>query len=262
VTETIREIALSAAEVQEILAQCGSSALLVGGQALALWAIYFDVEPVGVLSEKITSDADFIGNAELAEKLGRTLKWDLWRPNFDDATPQTAKLTRAVKGGVQQIDFLSGIIGLESQAIQTRAVEITLRSGISLRVLHPLDVLESRLQNLLSLPEKRDETGVAQANLAIAIAGRFLEQLFETDTGQRALFDAIERIAQIATNKRLSSVIVDYSLDLLAIVPVSKIGNSEFRTLRWPQITAAARKQTNKYRERAKRKSVSLNRKS
>jgi hypothetical protein len=50
VTETLREIALSAAEVQEILAQCGSSALLVGGQALALWAVYFDVEPVGVLS--------------------------------------------------------------------------------------------------------------------------------------------------------------------------------------------------------------------
>jgi hypothetical protein len=54
-------------------------------------------------------------------------------------------------------------------------------------LLHPLDVLESRLQNLLSLPQKRDEAGIAQANLAIAVAG------------------------------------------------------SEFQTLRWPQITAAAR---------------------
>jgi hypothetical protein len=160
-------------------------------------------------------------------------------------------LTRAVKGGVQQIDFLSGIIGLDTRAIQTRAVEITLRSGISLRVLHPLDVLESRLQNLLSLPEKRDQAGVAQANLAISVAGRFLEQLLGEDANQRALFDAIERIAQIATNKRLSSVIVDYGLDLLAIVPASKIDNSEFQTLRWPQITAAAEEQTNKYRQRS-----------
>jgi len=262
VTETLREIALSAAEVQEILAQCGSSALLVGGQALALWAVYFNVEPVGVLSGKITSDADFIGNAQLAERLGRALNWDIWRPKFDDATPQTAKLTRAVKGGIQQIDFLSGIIGLETRAIQTRAVEITLRSGICLRVLHPLDVLESRLQNLLSLPEKRDQAGVAQANLAIAVAGRFLEQLIEGDANQRALFDAIERIAQIATNKRLSSVIVDYELDLLAIVPTSKIEDPEFQTLRWPQITAAAREQTNRYRKRSQKKSVTAPRKS
>jgi hypothetical protein len=184
------------------------------------------------------------------------LNWDLWRPKLDDATPQTAKLTRAVKGGVQQIDFLSGIIGLDTRAIQTRAVEITLRSGISLRVLHPLDVLESRLQNLLSLPEKRDQAGVAQANLAIAVAGRFLEQLLGKDANQRALFDAIERIAQIATNKRLSSVLVDYGLDLLAIIPTSKIENSGFQTLRWPQITAAAREQTDRYRKRPQKKSV------
>jgi hypothetical protein len=169
------------------------------------------------------------------------LNWDLWRPKLDDATPQTAKLTRAVKGGIQQIDFLSGIMGLDTRAIQTRAVEITLRSGISLRVLHPLDMLESRLQNLLSLPQKRDQAGIAQANLAIAVVGRFLEQRLKDDGNQRALFDAIERVAQIATNKRLSSVIVDYGLDLLAIVPTSKIENSEFQTLRWPQIATAAR---------------------
>ena len=135
-------------------------------------------------------------------------------------------------------------------------MEITLRSGISLRVLHPLDVLESRLQNLLSLPEKRDQAGIAQANLAIAVAGRFLEQLLGEDANQRALFDAIERIAQIATNKRLSSVIVEYGFDLLAIVPTSKIENSEFQTLRWPQITAAAQEQTDRYRKRSQKKSV------
>jgi hypothetical protein len=38
-----------------------------------------------------------------------------------------------------------------------------------------------------------------------------------------ALFDAIERIAQIATNKRLSAVIVEYGLDLLNIVLYSSV---------------------------------------
>lgn len=90
-TEPIHEIALTPDEVREILAQCGPHALLVGGQALALWAAVYEVTPPKVLAASISSDADFIGNAVLARKLGDTLKgWDFWQPKFDDATPQTA----------------------------------------------------------------------------------------------------------------------------------------------------------------------------
>jgi len=122
VTEPIHEIALTTDEVREILAQCGPHALLVGGQALALWASVYAVTPPKVLAASISSDAVFIGNATLARKLGEALKgWDFWKPTLDDATPQTAKLSRTVKGGVKQIDFLGAIAGLDTAAVQRRA---------------------------------------------------------------------------------------------------------------------------------------------
>jgi hypothetical protein len=90
VTEVLHEIALTPDEVGEILAHCGPHALLVGGQALALWAALYEVTPPKVLAAAISSDADFIGNAVLARRLGDALKgWDLWQPTLDDATPQT-----------------------------------------------------------------------------------------------------------------------------------------------------------------------------
>src|ERR1700736_5069235 len=111
---------------------------------------------------------------------------------------QTAKLNRTVEGGIKQIDFLGAIAGLDTAAVQRRAVVITLASGVELRVLHPLDVLESRLQNLLLIPEKRHAEGIAQTHLAVRIANAFLLRRIEEGASTREILDVIERIGQIA----------------------------------------------------------------
>lgn len=254
-TEPIHEIALTADEVREILAQCGSRALLVGGQALALWAVVYEVTPPQVLAASISSDADFIGNAALARKLADALKgWNFWQPNLDDATPQTAKLSRTVEGGIKQIDFLAGIAGLDTAAVQRRAVVITLASGVDLKVLHPLDVLESRLQNLLLIPGKRHAAGVAQAHLAVRVVNAFLTRRIEEDASFREVLDAIERVGQIATNKRLTSVLLDYEIDVLSAAPFEKVDHTDFRMKRWPQITQSVEERRRKYlQQRARR---------
>ena len=242
------EVALTAAEVQEILSVCGTQALLVGGQALALWAVIYDVTPPRILATSISSDADFIGSAEIARKLASSLRhWKFWRPDLEDVTVQTAKLTRTVPEGIKQIDFLAAIAGLDTETIQRRAVTITLASGTGLRVLHPLDLLESRLQNLLLIPEKRHPGGIAQAQLAIAIAQAFLNRLLDVGSDMRSVLDAIERIGQIAANKALTAVTVDYSLDVLAAVPVARIDQPLFLTKRWPTIVHAVAKQRRLY---------------
>jgi hypothetical protein len=130
VTERAHEVALTPDEVQEILAHRGPHALLVGVQALALLAAVYEVTPPKALAAAISSDADFIGNADLARRLGRALKqWDLW--------------------------------------------------------------------------------------LAVRIANRFLSRLIIDGADTRVIFDAIERIGQIATNKRLTGVMLDYEVDVL-----------------------------------------------
>jgi hypothetical protein len=51
---------------------------------------------------------------DLWEKL-RALGWKYWQPSPDDATSQTAKLSKTVEGqGIKQVDFLDVIIGLKT----------------------------------------------------------------------------------------------------------------------------------------------------
>jgi len=163
VTERQHEVALTHEEVNEILQKCGHGALLVGGQALAFWAAYYDVEPVGELSK-------------------------------------------------------------------------------------------NRLRNLETLSSKRDATGIAQAELSIVVAGKFVSAMVDSRGEKRTVLAAVERIARIALDKGLVAVAVDYGIDPLAAVPASRIDSPEFWTRRWPQIQTEVTELRRKHAQRAARR--------
>jgi hypothetical protein len=111
-SEQLQEVALTEEEKDTILSYCGPEPLLVGGQALAFWAVWFKIESPAELGDKVTTDADFIGSTKNARALNKQLRWTMWTPSLDDSTPQTAKLTKRVDyNGVKQIDFLHSIVG-------------------------------------------------------------------------------------------------------------------------------------------------------
>ena len=252
--ERLHEVALSREEIDEILFRCGTEALLVGGQALAIWAEYYEVEPVGELSGKVTLDADFIGTRQVAEKLRAALGWHIFLPTMDDASSHTAKVSITLpNGGVKQVDFLNGIVGLDTARVQSRAAELELVSGTRIRILNPLDVMESRLRNLDILPSKRNALGVAQAELAIVVVGRFFDGLLESGEPARIILDAVKRVGQIALDARLSRVVFDYALNPLACVPWQRIDSESFRSRRWPQIVAKNQALQRKHAQRAAR---------
>jgi hypothetical protein len=240
--QLLSEVALSSAESAAILALCDEEALLVGGQSLAFWAFFYRLQPTGMLGEYITTDVDFIGGPAVAKRLNARLNWTLWLPTPGDATPQSAKLTQRVgTHGVKQIDFLYAIHGLDTAAVQQRAVTVRLPRQSTLRILHPLDVLESRLRNLQTLPSKQNAVGAAQAQLALQVVRAFIEELITgTDTRKRIL-QAVERIASLAHDKALLDVLERYSLEPLEAIPAELIAIEGFQEKRWPQITATRR---------------------
>lgn len=251
-TDPLPEIALTEEEIDLILHCCDGRALLVGGQALAFWGQYYRIKLHGELAISVTSDADFIGTAQHARELSKALKaegWRYWQPSPDEATSQTAKLSKRIEGfGIKQIDFLDRIVGLKTDGIQRRAVALELADGTRLRVLHPLDVLESRLKNLAELPSKRNAHGIAQAHLAIEVARCLLEDLLREASAR--LLDAIERMAQISGQKSLQAVLHDHGMDVLGAVPADRIPNEAFRTRRWPQILAQVAQRRRAYEQR------------
>lgn len=242
------EATLSPADVKTILAACSSEAVLVGGQALAFWASHLNVPRPADLQAAVTADADFIGDAALARKLGERLGWQCWIPGLDDATSQTGKVTSKLKdGSVKQVDFLSGVVGLATKDVVRRSSEMQVPGIGRLRVMHPIDVLDSRIQNLDLIPAKRTPMGIAQAVLAIAVARGWIKHEIQAE-GERGALKLLERVVAIAEDIGAIRVFLLYGIDPLTAIPVDDFATSNLHTKRWPQIVERVTAQREKLR--------------
>jgi hypothetical protein len=242
-TERETEAPLTPEDVRKILKVCAPRGLLVGGQALAFWADYLQVNRPPDLVSGVTADADFIGDSALARDVAKKLGWRVWVPTLDDATPQTGKVTRRSKdGAVKQVDFLSGVVGLTTKDLARRAMHMEVPGIGELRVIHPIDLLDSRIQNLHLLPGKRTRAGIAQARLAVDVARAFIRSEIET-RGERAAVKLLERVAEIAADVAAVTVFLRYGIDPLHAIPIEDFRTtSALHKQRWPQIVADAAK--------------------
>ena len=248
-TEVETEATLSPEDLHSILKVCSTEGVLVGGQALGFWADHFALSRPADLEAAVSADADFIADGELARKLARVLGWKAWIPGFDDATFQTGKVTQKLPdGSVKQVDFLASVAGLVTKDVVRRALEMELPQIGRLRVMHPIDVLDSRIQNLALIPAKRTRAGVSQARLALDVARAFISAEID-ERGERKALQLLERIATIAADERALHVFLEYEVDPLLAVPLE-----DFRTTtalhaqRWPQVVAAVKKKRDRYR--------------
>jgi hypothetical protein len=238
-TEREAEAPLTPDDVRKILKVCAPRGLLVGGQALAFWADYLQVNRPADLVSGVTADADFIGDAALARDVAKMLGWRLWVPTLDDATPQTGKVTsRSKDGAVKQIDFLSCVAGLTTKDLARRAVHMAVPGIGELRLIHPIDVFDSRIQNLHLLPGKRTRSGIAQARLAVDVARAFIRSEIEA-RGERAALKLLERVAEIAADVAAVTVFLRHEIDPLLAVPIEDFRTtSALHKQRWPRIVA------------------------
>lgn len=243
------QLPLSSDEIRQILENCSEAAVLVGGQALALWSQVYHVPPPTELSSGISADMDFLGSVSAAKALGKALNrsggnWKLHEVGSGDFAPQTAKLSLTVKDeGYKEIDFLWAIVGVDTDQMKDRAVEMIL-PGISrgVKIIHPLDLLASRLHNLAEIPGKRAVQGVAQGRLGISIARAFISQAHSA-LEERDVFPFVEEIRRIALNKKLGRVYYEYGFDVLSAVRVEMFKDEHFLSKRWPQIQALVAEQ-------------------
>jgi hypothetical protein len=152
---------------------------------------------------------------------------------------QTGKVTHRTRSGeVKQVDFLSGVVGLTTKDLARRAIEMDIPDIDRLRVIHPVDVLDSRIQNLHLLPEKRNDAGIAQARLALGVARAFIAREVAT-RGERVGLKLLERIAEMATDIAAVRVFLLYGIDPLEAVPLEQFRTTTaLHKVRWPQILA------------------------
>ena len=215
------------------------NAVLIGGQAVAYWIRHFGIK--SKLST-FTDDIDYLGTRAEARRASARLKipHKLKIATFEDNTPSSALLLVDLEGYPDPIliDFLASIIGVESKAIEKSAVVVEFE-GAPLRVLHPLQLLQSKIWNLYQLEAKRTGEGIEQARLAIEIAAAYVDQM---RSDQRTTLNAVAAIGKFAATTPARFAADMYGLDCLKAVPASMLREGalpeNFLTKRWPQILA------------------------
>ena len=222
-----------------VVLSASDDTVIVGGMAVSIlaevYAVYGD-------APCITTDADFLGGHLAIEESERQLAGYALRKYLatldDQATPNSGKLAVNIGPNVApvEIDFLLRIDGLSTDEIEEKAVRVEIDHKL-VRVMHPVLLLENKLNNLALYPAKRDEAGINQARLAIAIARAYVLRLVQEADTVRSGLVAIERIVRYAQREASCYVHKAFGLEVLAAIPAADAAlPRSFAVKRWPQV--------------------------
>lgn len=251
--------AISPEEAESILA-ARPGGILIGGGALAFWRADGETPLPSALEAGVTTDIDFFRLRHDAITFAENMKVqyhakvEVFIPGFDDATPNSAKVVIYGYGGRTdeqyiEIDYLAVVYGFshkEQERMRDRAPLIT-GDNIEFSVMHPLDVLKSRICNLFGLPQKQNDIGRAQSKLSIEVVRDWFMRdagvgnpAYERSgsSGQDSALHAAEEIIELATHRCGLAAFNDFGIDVLTAIPAENFATDKFRNHRWPQALA------------------------
>ena len=217
----------SAEDLFEIFANLQSAnwrAIVVGGQAVNLWCSrYHSVIPELPRYQPIVSrDLDFYGGlseAKLAMKaLGATGRLN----SGTDPSPNAGVIqVQMPEGNTLVIDILTSVYGVSSTELLRSAIAWSFETpkfSLTLRVIHPLLLLESKLACFRSLPQSNRQDEKHAILSSLVVKAWLIEQL-ETP---RSVFKAVERlVGTMQTQDGLFGFAK--GIDLWACIPVEEM---------------------------------------
>jgi hypothetical protein len=222
-------------DVADLLAKSPSTrdAILVGGQALNVLAVHYGLD---VVSTAVSEDIDFFGDALQARAAGKAWNGTTKVAGMDDHTPNSACVLLEMSGATYQIDFMADILGVKVKELKDWASTIE-ANGKSFLVMHPLHVLQSQLENVYGILDRRSmgARAVRRMRLANSVAASALVDYLDHGDKKTASKGA-ERIAKIAVTQAGLRAWYEDHVDILAAIPDSSLWSREFLTKRLPQI--------------------------
>lgn len=232
-----REVPISQALLEKVLSNVTPDAVLVGGQALAIWVSHYNIDiTTGPLVGAISDDADFLGGrndvASIAQGVSGT-------PEYPPQRAITA-LVGQVKIHVApaefvNIDVIDKVVGIAADVVRRRASEAVL-GATKFYVMHPLDVLLSRVENLAQLISKQNTEGIEQTRLATFVAREYIAELAKDLAGSRKALNAIEQVISISKSSAGKKASQEFGISFFTAIPKYAIENPSFHSIRWPRI--------------------------
>jgi hypothetical protein len=241
------EVPISTEVVQHLLAQIPQDIVLVGGQALAFWVEHYQIDSSPRSSEDevyVSLDADFLGHRQHVKMMADIVAGKTQYPPQRAMTILCGQIFIVDKTAqtFMNIDVIHRIGNMDSDAVRKRATTASVE-GNKFLVMHPLDVLVSRVENYRGILDKRNRNGLRQIELSIEVASRFV---IEAQMRNEAIaLKAIEKIAETArcpagvlARKNGANIYDAIQPDMLKTI----IKNEQFLSIRLPLLIAEINK--------------------
>jgi hypothetical protein len=239
---------LTPEDLRDILIElqgAGLDAVIVGGQAVNLWAIQYSQQ--SPLMQKLqpfaSEDLDFYGGKLEAVICHDALGGDINLNEDFDPSPNAGVVLVKRNDGNLRIDILASVYGLNDAEITATARTFRGKGkleGLNLKVLHPVLCLEGKLRCLRGLPQggRQDLKHVKMSMLAVHC---LLHELCQQSDPRPAL-KIIERVLSGGLREDGLQVWSRHQLFLESCLPFDIIKSSQheqfqqFTQIRLPQI--------------------------
>ncbi len=231
--------------VERLLQAAGDELVLVGGQALAFWVTRYGVTVPGNIAA-ISADTDFLarssGDRQSVVRMAEVLHG---KTEFPSRRALTALVGQAYldinDDGFINVDVIHKVIGLSQEAIRRRAVRVELEAA-SFLVMHPLDVLGSRLANLHKLAEKQNPKGRMQLALGIDMVREFIRaEAHRSGTAGKSerspLQPFVSEVERLALSDAGRKVAARFALHVADAIDPRSIPAGVFWLHKWPQLS-------------------------
>jgi hypothetical protein len=246
-----REAYLPPELVDRVLRSALGDVVLIGGQALAFWMDRFGIEHA-TRQPAVSRDIDFLTHdATNTAPLHRFAKAIGGQAKIMPVRATTALIGSAVAPAegdlVHNVDLLHSVFGLDRDDVMANAMEVRSRDGVSFRVMHPLDVLQSRNVNLHKLRDKQNALGEQQFRLAIEVARVWFEEqiddivrdvLLSEHDRDRAIFDLIGAVDEYSAEDAARKNATRYGIHVADAIPAWRIASPVFWSKQWQFLRA------------------------
>lgn len=234
--------------VRRLLGASDETEVLVGGQALSVWIVKYGL-PLPPALPVVTRDTDFLTQSPVAtasvERFARAIGGKAIFPRRLDLTALVGQVELAISDVMYvNVDVIFKVIGLDPAKVLARAVRVELTDATTFLVMHPFDLLKSRLANLHVLREKQNDKGAAQLRLAIDVARAYLQEQAaryppaETGAGRSPIQTLVSEVEKLAIDDAGRKVAKRWGVHVADAIDPSLIPAGAFWTRKWPGLKA------------------------
>ena len=195
--------------------------LLVGGQAINLWALYYQERTIG-LTPFVSRDADVLGDRETLKALGKLAGA---KPQFFPLRPPSNEvgvvITKDASGQSLLIEVLRSVHGVSNEELSEPVYTMAIGEGsVHVQVPGPIALLKAKIANLADLAQ----TGRQDSRHVVILARllpAYLEDLqkaaSERRMEERKLIGFLEQLLTVATSKNGQKAFAQLKLDAQAL---------------------------------------------